>query len=56
MQPLRTAELAILFQFEPVLHGSLVFSRRIVALLTLSTGQGDDRSHYLLSFNLLAFT
>jgi hypothetical protein len=45
VQGLRPAETAKLPQLEPVLHGSLVLGRRIVALLAFRASQGDDVSH-----------
>ena len=40
-----TAELAVLLQFQTVLHGPLVLGRRVVPLFTVCTGQGYDISH-----------
>jgi hypothetical protein len=39
------AEFAVLLQFQPVLHGSLVLCFGIVSLLTTGACQGYDAAH-----------
>jgi hypothetical protein len=39
------AEFAVLLQFQPVLHGSLVLGFGIVSLLATGARQGDDVPH-----------
>ena len=45
MQLMGSAKLAVLLHLQPVLHGPIVLGRRIIPLLTVRTGQGNDISH-----------
>ena len=42
---MRAAEFAVLLQFQPVLHGSLVLGGGVVPLLATGTRQSNDISH-----------
>ena len=45
MKFVSATKLAILFHFQAVLHGPLVFCRRIISLLTFRTSQNNIISH-----------
>ena len=45
VQLMGPAELAVFFHLQPILHGPFILGRRVVPLLTVRTGQGNDISH-----------
>ena len=45
MQFMPSAKLAVFFHFQAVLHGPLVFCRRIIPLLAFGTSQNNIISH-----------
>ena len=45
VQLMGPAELAVFFHLQPILHGPFILGRRVVPLLAVRTGQGNDISH-----------
>jgi len=45
MQLMGSAELAVFFHLQPILHGPFVLGRRIIPLLTVRAGQRNDIPH-----------
>ena len=45
MQLMGSAELAVFLHLQTILHGPFVLGRRIIPLLAIRTGQGNNISH-----------